>query len=73
MKRTIKRLAEHIIDQAGELGIQADALPDDAGIFSAEAVLHLRDTQRALNQARDALRLAIANGTGNEKPAPLFE
>ncbi len=68
MKRTIASVAEHIIDLAGEIGTEAEALADDPGISGAEAVLHLRDAQRALNQARDAVRLAIANG----KPAPLF-
>ena len=52
MKRTIKHLAEQIIDEAGELGIDADALDDDGGISGAEAVVHLRDAQRSLNMAK---------------------
>jgi hypothetical protein len=31
MRKTITRLAEHIIDQAGQIGIYAKALDDDAG------------------------------------------
>lgn len=60
MKRTITRLAESIIDLAGEISTEAESAPEDPGISGAECVLHLRDAQRALNAARDSLRLAIA-------------
>jgi hypothetical protein len=71
MKQTITRLAASIIDLAGEIGTEAEAVPDDSGIFGAEAVLHIRDAQQAMNQARDALRLAIMNGNKNGKPVEL--
>jgi hypothetical protein len=64
MKTTIKHLAEQIIDLAGELGIDADALDDEGGISGAETVVHLRDAQRSLNMAKDALALAIARQNG---------
>jgi hypothetical protein len=62
----IKRYAEQIIDLASELGIQADALADvDPDIASAEAASHLRDAQRFLNAAKDALTMAIARQVGD--------
>jgi hypothetical protein len=73
MKQTITRLAGHIIDLAGDVGTEAESLADDPGIPGAETVLHLRDAQRAMNQARDALRLAVANGEQEAKPAELFQ
>lgn len=69
MKRTITRLASSIIDLTGEIGTEAEALSDDPGIAGAECVIYLRDAQRAMNQARDALRLAVAN-RADEKPEP---
>jgi hypothetical protein len=59
MKAAITGLCESIIDDAGAIGVQAEALTD-ASIPGCEAVLHLRDAQRAINSAKDALRLAIA-------------
>lgn len=72
MKRTIARLASAIIDLTGELGTEAEGLADDPGIAGAEAVLYLRDAQRNLNQAREALRLAIANRGVDGKSVALF-
>jgi hypothetical protein len=68
MKKIITQLAEHVIDLAGEIGTDAEALPDDAGIIGAEAVIHLRDAQQCLHQARDALRLTLTqrNNPKNE-------
>ena len=66
MKTTLTRLASSIIDLAGEIGTEAEALANDPGITGAEAVLHLRDAQRAMNQARDTLRIAVANGINAE-------
>lgn len=71
MKQTITRLASSIIDLAGEVGTVAEAAAADS-IFAAETVILLRDCQRLMNQARDALRLAVANGSGQERPAELF-
>ena len=75
MKRTIAKLAESISDAAAGLGVDAEALADDAGIPGAECIIHLRDCQRCLNAAADALKLANVNGkaTANEKPAPPVE
>ena len=71
MKQTITRLASTIIDLAGEVGTVAEAAGSDS-IFAAETVILLRDCQRMMNQARDALRLAVANRAKGEKPPNLF-
>jgi hypothetical protein len=54
---TISILASSIIDQAAQIGCDAEMLADDPGI--ASCVQPLRDAQRALNQANDALQLAL--------------
>src|SRR4051812_8476393 len=78
MKTTILRLAETISDAASELGVNVEALTiDDPGIGAAEAVMHLRDAQRSLNQAKDSLTLAIArqnddDRTTNDETTGLF-
>lgn len=69
MKRTLTRLAEHIADAAAEIGVQAQAMPDDCGIAGAECVIHLRDAQRSIQAAADALKLAIAQRA--DRPAEL--
>ena len=71
MKQTITRLASSIIDLAGEVGTTAEAAGSDS-IFAAETVILLRDCQRMMNQAREALRLAVANRAEGEKPPDLF-
>ena len=71
MKQTITRLASSIIDLASEVGTVAEATAGDS-VFAAETAILLRDRQRMMNQARDAMRLAVANGSGKEKPADLF-
>jgi hypothetical protein len=60
MKSTTTRLAGAVIDLAGAIRSAAAALPDDSGVAGAEAVLHLRDAQRSLNLAHDAVRLIAA-------------
>ena len=60
MKKTIQRLADRLIDEAGMIGLAAESLPSDCGISGAEATLHLRDAQNALNASMDALRTALA-------------
>ena len=71
MKQTITRLTSSIIDLSGELGTEAETSNNDS-IFAAETVILLRDCQRKMNQARDALRLAIANRDQESKPTELF-
>lgn len=70
MKQTITRLAASI-DLAGEVGTVAEAAAGDS-IFAAETVILLRDCQRMMNQALDALRLAVANGKQEANPSELF-
>ena len=70
MNRTIKHLAESIIDMAGTLGVDIDALPDEnadigVGIRKAEIVTHLREAQRALNAAKTAKDVALAVQAGD--------
>ncbi len=60
MKQTISKLAASIIDASDAIGIESERMPDDGGIVGAECVIHLRDAQRCLRAAQDALRLAIA-------------
>ena len=60
MKTTIQRLTEHLIDQARTIADESERIGDAGGIAVAEAVIHLRDAQRCLRVAQDALRLAIA-------------
>ncbi len=43
MKQTVIRLVASIIDLAGDIGTEAEALPQDAGISGAEAIIHLRN------------------------------
>ncbi len=57
---TTTRLATGIIDLASAIRDMAAGLPTDAGVAGAEAVLHLRDAQRCLNAAHDAVRLIAA-------------
>jgi hypothetical protein len=57
MVKTIKRLAAHISEAAIEIGAEADKANHDC-IGVAEAALSLRDDQRAMNAARDAIRRA---------------
>ena len=61
MKLTISKLCASIIATAGEIGSESERIPDDAGIADAEAIIALRDAQRCLRVAQDALRLAIAH------------
>jgi hypothetical protein len=58
---TISILASNIIDQAAQIGCDAEMVADDPG--NTSCVLHLRDAQRALNQAHDSLQLALAETT----------
>jgi len=62
MKETITRLASDIIDLAAEIGATAEAAGDS--LFAAETVILLRDCERMLNQAKNALQRTKAN---NEK------
>lgn len=59
MKPSIQKLATSIITTTREIGKEAERLPADAGIVGAECVIHLRDAQRCLRAAHDAMRLAI--------------
>jgi hypothetical protein len=59
VKRTIKRLTQSIVGQAGEIAGDAEGMDNDSGISGAEAVIHLRDAQQALNRALEALRLSV--------------
>jgi hypothetical protein len=61
MKQAITRVASSIIDLAGEIGTEAEALADDSGIVGMECILYLLGAQRALDQARDVLRFEIAH------------
>ncbi len=58
MKTTIKRLAEHVIDLGGDVGIEAEALDDGDTIAAARCALLLLRAQKAMNRARDAIRAA---------------
>lgn len=62
MKATITNLASDIIELAAEIGATAEAADDS--LFAAETVVLLRECQRMLNQAKDALQRTTAN---NEK------
>jgi hypothetical protein len=54
-----------LIGQAAEVGVEADRLREDSGSSAAGCVIHLRDAQRLLNAPRAALRLSIAQISGN--------
>ena len=58
MKATIKRLAEHVIDLAGDVGIEAESLDDGDTIAAARCAMLLLRAQKAMNRARDAIRAA---------------
>lgn len=60
MKNTITKLSASIIATAGELAADAERLPSDAGISGAECIIHIRDAQRCMRAAQDAMRLAVA-------------
>lgn len=45
---------------ARDIASEAERLPDDAGIAGAECILGLRDAQRCMRSAQDAMRLAVA-------------
>jgi hypothetical protein len=64
MKQNITRLASDIIDLAAEIGAIAEA---SDSIIAAETVILLRDCERMLNQAKEALQRTTANN--EESPA----
>ena len=66
MKETITHLAGHIIDLAGEIGTEAEALADvDPDIGGAVAVAHLREAQRSLEAAKGAITRSIERQSGD--------
>jgi hypothetical protein len=73
MTKTIAHLAAVIIDQAGAIGLQAEALDGDS-IVAAEAIIHMRDAQRAMNAAADAIKRAAAMRSDKmaDRPSELF-
>jgi hypothetical protein len=67
MKRTIAKLASAIIDLAGDIGTEAQALGDADSIAAARSGVLLLKAQKAMNRARDAIRVAVQENSPNCK------
>jgi hypothetical protein len=73
MTKTVAHLAAVIIDQAGAIGLQAEALDGDS-IIAAEAIICMRNAQREMNQAADAMARAVAMRSDKmaDRPTELY-
>ena len=68
MTRTVKHLAEVIIDQAAAIGLEAEALDGDT-IVAAEAIIAMRDASGLISRAREALQRAASIAKGRKPEA----